>query len=85
MLVAALRDDKDADVREHAAESLGQIGIFSPEVIAALTVALQDQSPRVRRDAVRSWASSVRPPSGAPVPSCSRTTPKMSARLPKSP
>jgi HEAT repeat protein len=50
-LVGALKDHEE-DVREHAAESLGEIGATSavPDLIAAL----QDESPRVRRDAVRS-------------------------------
>ncbi len=51
VLVAALTD-ADAFVREHAAESLGEIG--AAEAIPDLTRILADPSPRVRRDAVRS-------------------------------
>jgi len=50
-LIAALKD-KDDDVREHAAESLGEIGAVV--AIPNLTATLGDESPKVRRDAVRS-------------------------------
>jgi HEAT repeat protein len=50
-LIDALKD-RDDDVREHAAESLGDIGAI--EAVPQLTMALADESPEVRRDAVRS-------------------------------
>ena len=50
-LIAALKD-KDDDVREHAAESLGDIGAVA--AVPNLIATLDDHSPQVRRDAVRS-------------------------------
>ncbi len=45
--------DPDSQVREHAAEALGDIGPLARAGIPALVTALQDSVPRVRRDAVR--------------------------------
>jgi HEAT repeat protein len=52
-LVAALKDE-DADVREHAAEALGDIGPAAAAAVEPLTGALRDPNARVRHDAARS-------------------------------
>ncbi len=53
-LARLLENDGDPLVREHAAESLGEIGPQAAQAIPILTKALKDEVARVRRDAVRS-------------------------------
>jgi HEAT repeat protein len=65
-LTAALKDE-DAEVREHAAEALGDIGPASAPAVGALTAALKDPNFRVRRDAARSL-SQIGPPAAPAVP-----------------
>ena len=52
-LVAAMKKDADALVREHAAEALGDIGPDAASAVPDLIVALKDDNARVRRDAAR--------------------------------
>jgi HEAT repeat protein len=54
-LAAALRDDKDADVRLAAAKALGKIK--SPEAIQAVSIALQDRDPAMQYAGVQSMKS----------------------------
>ena len=46
--------DRSTEIRGHAAEALGEIG--TPDAVRALTRALEDADPEVRRAAVEALA-----------------------------
>lgn len=58
---------RDAKVRKHAADVLGNVGTADPDAIPALAAAVKDPDPRVR-DAAVLGLSKIGPPAAAALP-----------------